>query len=159
MLCLECVGGPPLTLVEGEGMLRMRDYTAEMRDALAQAAEHAGVELVRGAETVAATDALVALRAGYRSSRSRRSRTQVPLQLPLAQRHAGEPRLEDDRARVRGGRPVRARQRRPAPPEAHGRAAAGSRGHGLVDALFAPGSEAAPLRPSRDGCVYRCRLR
>ncbi len=64
-LCLECVGGPTLTLLEGEGMLRMRDYPASAREALATAAQHAGVELTRNLRTVAATDALIALRAGY----------------------------------------------------------------------------------------------
>ena len=65
LLCLECLGGARLIVVEGEGMLRMRDYPAEMCDALVQAADHAGVSIERGAKTVAATDALVALRAGY----------------------------------------------------------------------------------------------
>jgi hypothetical protein len=65
MLCLECLGGARLIVVEGEGMLRMRDYPAEMCDALAAAADRAGVAIERGAKTVAATDALVALRAGY----------------------------------------------------------------------------------------------
>jgi hypothetical protein len=65
LLCLECLGGARLIVVEGEGMLRMRDYPAEMCDALVQAADRAGVPIERGAKTVAATDALVALRAGY----------------------------------------------------------------------------------------------
>jgi Peptidase family M28 len=65
LLCLECLGGARLIVVEGEGMLRMRDYPAEMCDALVEAADHAGVPIERGAKTVAATDALVALRAGY----------------------------------------------------------------------------------------------
>jgi Peptidase family M28 len=64
-VCLECVGSPHLCVVEGEGMLRMRDYPEESREALAGAAEAAGVELRRGLRTVAATDALIALRAGY----------------------------------------------------------------------------------------------
>jgi Zn-dependent M28 family amino/carboxypeptidase len=64
-LCLECLGGPTLTLLEGEGMLRMRDYPAQAREALAAAALRAGVELGRNLRTVAATDALIALRAGY----------------------------------------------------------------------------------------------
>jgi hypothetical protein len=64
-LCLECLGGPTLTLLEGEGMLRMRDYPAHARDALAAAARRAGVPLARNLRTVAATDALIALRAGY----------------------------------------------------------------------------------------------
>jgi Peptidase family M28 len=65
VLCLECVGSPTLTLVEAEGMLRMRPYSEAARERLADAAATAGVELVRGLRTVAATDALVALRRGY----------------------------------------------------------------------------------------------
>jgi Zn-dependent M28 family amino/carboxypeptidase len=67
VLCLECVGSPTLTLVEAEGMLRMRYYSEHARERLAQAAAEAGVELVRGLRTVAATDALIALRRGYRA--------------------------------------------------------------------------------------------
>ena len=65
MLCMECVGSPTLSLVEAEGMLRMRPYTDSARARLADAAEAAGVELMRGLRTVLATDALVALRRGY----------------------------------------------------------------------------------------------
>jgi hypothetical protein len=64
-LCLECLGGPILIALDGEGMLRMRDYTAHMRDDLADAAAEAGVSIRRGLQTVAATDAIIALRAGY----------------------------------------------------------------------------------------------
>jgi hypothetical protein len=67
-VCLECVGSPVLCLVEGEGMLRMRLYPEEAREALAAAAARAGVELRRGLRTVAASDGLIALRAGYRAS-------------------------------------------------------------------------------------------
>ena len=65
VLCLECLGGPTLVVLEGEGMLRMRDYPAQMRESLAQAAAEAGVEVARGLRTVAATDGLISLRAGY----------------------------------------------------------------------------------------------
>jgi acetylornithine deacetylase/succinyl-diaminopimelate desuccinylase-like protein len=65
VLCLECLGSPTLTLVEAEGMLRMRPYSDTARRRLADAGEAAGVELVRGLRTVAATDALVAMRHGY----------------------------------------------------------------------------------------------
>jgi hypothetical protein len=65
VLCLECVGSQTLTLVEAEGMLRMRYYSIAARERLAAAARAADVELVRGLRTVAATDALVALRRGY----------------------------------------------------------------------------------------------
>jgi hypothetical protein len=64
-VCVECVGSPQLCVVEGEGMLRMRDYTEATREALARAGAVAGVPLRRGLRTVAATDALIALRAGY----------------------------------------------------------------------------------------------
>jgi acetylornithine deacetylase/succinyl-diaminopimelate desuccinylase-like protein len=64
-VCLECVGSPRLCVVEGEGMLRMRDYTQASREALAHAGAAAGLELQRGLRTVAATDALIALKAGY----------------------------------------------------------------------------------------------
>jgi acetylornithine deacetylase/succinyl-diaminopimelate desuccinylase-like protein len=66
-VCLECVGSPHLCVVEGEGMLRMRLYPEGARAALAAAGKRAGVPLRRGLRTVAATDALVALRAGYRT--------------------------------------------------------------------------------------------
>ena len=66
MICLECLGGPTLIVIEGEGMLRMRDYPSGMREALADAAAHAGIPIVRGLRTTAATDAIIPLRAGYR---------------------------------------------------------------------------------------------
>ena len=64
-VCLECVGSPHLCVVEAEGMLKMRHYTESSREKLAQAGKEAGVELTRGLRTVAATDALIPLRAGY----------------------------------------------------------------------------------------------
>jgi hypothetical protein len=66
-VCLECVGSPHLCVVEAEGMLRMRYYDESSRETLARAGDEAGVELMRGLRTVAATDALIALRAGYRA--------------------------------------------------------------------------------------------
>jgi hypothetical protein len=66
MICLECVGGPTLIVVEGEGMLRMRDYPSETRAALEAAASAAGIPIVRGLRTTAATDAIIPLRAGFR---------------------------------------------------------------------------------------------
>lgn len=68
LLCLECVGGPTLVLLEGEGMLRMRDYPQAARARLAAAARRAAVPLRRGLRTVASTDALIALRAGYETA-------------------------------------------------------------------------------------------
>jgi hypothetical protein len=65
IVCLECLGGSTLIVLEGEGMLRMRDYPERMRAALAAAAGAAGIAIRRGIRTVAATDAVIALRAGY----------------------------------------------------------------------------------------------
>lgn len=64
-LCLECLGGPILIVLEAEGMLKMRHYPTAMRESLAEAAAEAGVPITRGIRTVAATDAIIALRAGY----------------------------------------------------------------------------------------------
>ena len=47
-------------------MLRMRDYPVAMREALAAAARTANAPIRRGLRTVASTDALIPLRAGYR---------------------------------------------------------------------------------------------
>jgi acetylornithine deacetylase/succinyl-diaminopimelate desuccinylase-like protein len=66
-VCIECVGSPQLCVVEAEGMLRMRYYDEGAREALAAAGAAAGVELRRGLRTVAATDGLIPLRAGYRT--------------------------------------------------------------------------------------------
>ena len=66
-VCLESLGSPELAVVEGEGMLVMRDYTPELRDRVAAAAARAGVRLRRGLRLGLATDGLIALRAGYRA--------------------------------------------------------------------------------------------
>jgi hypothetical protein len=65
MICLECVGSPHLNVIEGEGMLKMRDYPERMRDEIARAAAESGVQITRGLRTTAATDAIIPLRAGY----------------------------------------------------------------------------------------------
>jgi Peptidase family M28 len=62
---LECVGGPEPIVLEGEGMLRMHDYTPAVRDWLAACGERAGLRLRRGLRSGFATDALIALKAGY----------------------------------------------------------------------------------------------
>ena len=64
VIVLECVGGPEAIVLEGEGMLRMRDYTPATRDWLAAAGERAGHPLRRGLRSGFATDALIALKAG-----------------------------------------------------------------------------------------------
>jgi hypothetical protein len=69
IVALECVGSPHLILIEGEGMLWMRDYDGSLRDEIQAAADAAGVSLWRGLRLGAGgTDALPALRNGYRSA-------------------------------------------------------------------------------------------
>jgi hypothetical protein len=69
VVALECVGSPHLILLEGEGMLRMRDYDEATRDLVQAAADDAGVALWRGLRLGAGgTDALPALLAGYRTA-------------------------------------------------------------------------------------------
>lgn len=68
-VALECVGSPHLALLEGEGMLRIRDYDASLKNELQDAADRAGVDLWRGLRLGAGgTDALPPLRAGYRAA-------------------------------------------------------------------------------------------
>lgn len=68
-VALECVGSPHLLLLEGEGMLQMRDYDTELREELQAAADQAGLPLWRGLRLGAGgTDALPALKAGYRAA-------------------------------------------------------------------------------------------
>jgi Iap family predicted aminopeptidase len=65
VLCLECLGSSRMVVVEGEGMLKLHDYPVHMREELAAAAADVGVEVARGLRTVAATDGLISMRAGY----------------------------------------------------------------------------------------------
>src|SRR5215218_3646482 len=66
VVVLETLGSPELILLEGEGMIWMTDYDAEVRDFLSDSAQRAGVPLRRGLRLGFATDALSALRAGLR---------------------------------------------------------------------------------------------
>ena len=68
VVCLETLGCPRLALIEGEGMAWMTDYPQHTRDLVADVAGDAGIDLVRGLRTRAATDGLIALRAGYDSA-------------------------------------------------------------------------------------------
>lgn len=65
VVCVDTVGSPQLTLIEGEGMLRMRDYPDDFKALVADCARASGVELGRGLRFRNATDGLIALRAGY----------------------------------------------------------------------------------------------
>lgn len=69
VVALECLGSPRLMIMEGEGMLLMRDHDGALRDELQQAADEAGVGVWRGLRLGAGgTDALPAMRAGYRAA-------------------------------------------------------------------------------------------
>jgi putative aminopeptidase FrvX len=65
---VESVGSPELVLVEGEGMLAIRDYPEPFKALVARAAERAGIGLRRGMRLGLATDALIALRRGYETA-------------------------------------------------------------------------------------------
>jgi peptidase M28-like protein len=65
VICVDTVGSPELVMLEGEGMLRMHDYSAPFRDLVDACARRAGVHLRRGLRFRNATDALIARRAGY----------------------------------------------------------------------------------------------
>jgi hypothetical protein len=64
-ICVDTVGSPELVMLEGEGMLWMNDYPKGFKDFVAECARRAGLHLRRGLRFRNATDALIALRAGY----------------------------------------------------------------------------------------------
>jgi Peptidase family M28 len=66
-VCVDTVGSPELAMIEGEGMLVMRDYAPGLRERVAECAARTGVHLRRGLRLGFATDGLIALRAGYPS--------------------------------------------------------------------------------------------
>jgi putative aminopeptidase FrvX len=65
VITVDTVGSPQLVQLEGEGMIRMRDYPAAFKDLVSECAAKAGVPLRRGLRFRNATDGLIALRAGY----------------------------------------------------------------------------------------------
>lgn len=65
VVCVDTVGSPELTLIEGEGMLRMREYPEPFKQLVSDAAADSGVHLRRGLRFRNATDGLIALKAGY----------------------------------------------------------------------------------------------
>lgn len=65
VVCVDTVGSPELALLEGEGMLKMREYPEPFKQLVADAAADSGVHLRRGLRFRNATDGLIALKAGY----------------------------------------------------------------------------------------------
>ena len=131
VVCLDSVGSPELILIEGEGMLRMRDYTPELRDRLAAVAARAGVHLRRG------------LRLGLRHRRPDRAQGR----LPRAPR-SGRSRSTSSRSTTTTQRDTAdALVLRDGP--RRGRALRGARAHGDVSRLSAAQLAGAARRPPR----------
>jgi len=86
IVALECLGSPRLVIMEGEGMLLMRDHDEALREELQQAADEAGVGVWRGLRLGAGgTDALPAMRSGLpRRMPGGVHRPEGARQLPLA---------------------------------------------------------------------------
>jgi hypothetical protein len=68
VLNVDQVGDPCLTLLRGEGALRVRDYPADALALVREVAEGAGVSLMGGLRSRTGTDGQYALRAGYPSA-------------------------------------------------------------------------------------------
>jgi Peptidase family M28 len=64
-ICVDTVGSPKLMQLEGEGMLRMRDYPESFKALVSAVAADAGIHLARGMHFRNATDGLIALKRGY----------------------------------------------------------------------------------------------
>ncbi len=62
---LETVGSPELALLEGEGVLAMREYEEQFKDFVTEQAAAAGVRIRRGLRSRSSTDGSIARRAGY----------------------------------------------------------------------------------------------
>ena len=105
VVVLETLGSPELILLEGEGMIWMTDYDAEVRDFVAAAAERAGrAAAARAAARLRHRRAVgAARRAPDRHARLLR-RVQDARQLPLAARHPAQRGLRDGGVRRAGGR-------------------------------------------------------
>jgi Zn-dependent M28 family amino/carboxypeptidase len=65
VIVLDTVGSPHLAVLEGEGMLYVRDYPEETKRLIKSCADELGIWLYPNLRFRNATDALVALNAGY----------------------------------------------------------------------------------------------
>ena len=65
VVCLDTVGSPYLHVLEGEGMLRMREYPKDFLRLVKSCADELGVWVYPNLRFRNATDGLVALKAGY----------------------------------------------------------------------------------------------
>lgn len=62
---LETLGSPELALLEGEGVLAMREYDERWKDFVTNAAAGGGVKIRRGLRSRSSTDGSITQRAGY----------------------------------------------------------------------------------------------
>lgn len=67
-LCVDTVGSPHLLLLEGEGMLGVREYPKDLRRLIRACADHLGIEVWEGLRFRNATDGYSALRRGYQAA-------------------------------------------------------------------------------------------
>jgi acetylornithine deacetylase/succinyl-diaminopimelate desuccinylase-like protein len=68
IVVLDSVGSPRLILLEGEGMLTIKPYDAGLKETIASSAEDVGVPIIREHWLSFGSDALIALRRGYRTA-------------------------------------------------------------------------------------------
>jgi len=67
VIALECLGSGTVTVAESEGFLVPHHYDAALKDLATACAKRAGIEVRRGLHIVFASDAQIALHAGYRA--------------------------------------------------------------------------------------------
>jgi Peptidase family M28 len=67
VIALECLGSGTVTIAESEGFLVPHPYDAGLKDVATDCARRLGVEVRRGLHIVFASDAQIALHAGYRA--------------------------------------------------------------------------------------------
>jgi hypothetical protein len=68
VLCVDTVGSPNLLLLEGEGMLGIREYPKDFLDVVKRCARELDIYLVPNLRFRNATDGFIALQAGYRTA-------------------------------------------------------------------------------------------
>jgi hypothetical protein len=68
VICLDTVGSPRLILLRGEGMLGVKDYSADMHALMVDCAEELGLDVFDRIRFRNATDGIIALNAGYEAA-------------------------------------------------------------------------------------------
>jgi hypothetical protein len=68
VIAIDAVGSSRLVLVEGEGMLKHIEYDRPLKDTIEQAADQAGIPIIREHWLSFGSDALAGIRAGYPSA-------------------------------------------------------------------------------------------